>query len=83
MNRNRLVRARHPPLSPKLTASDLYLFDKVEMALIEKTFNDDNKLFQCVIGALNPISRDKLETVFEEWFLQLDACVQQSGDYVE
>jgi hypothetical protein len=31
----------------------------------------------------NGISREELEAVFEEWFLRLNRCIQQNGEYVE
>jgi hypothetical protein len=35
------------------------------------------------MGILNGITRDELESVFEEWLARLDECVQRGGDYVE
>jgi histone-lysine N-methyltransferase SETMAR len=74
MNRNQLVRTPHPPFSPNLALSDFYLFDKVEMALMERMFNDENKLFQCVMDMLNDISRGELEAVVEERLVRFNAA---------
>jgi iron only hydrogenase large subunit-like protein len=35
------------------------------------------------MGVLNEITRDELESVFDEWMARLDACVQGGGDDVE
>jgi hypothetical protein len=46
-------------------------------------FEDERQLLDAVIGVLNDITGDELESVFEEWVARLDACVQGGGGYVE
>jgi hypothetical protein len=36
-----------------------------------------------VMRALDIISRDELEVVFDEWLVRLDTCIQRGGNYVE
>jgi hypothetical protein len=42
MNRNRLVRALHPPFSSDLALLNFYMFGNVKMALMESTFEDED-----------------------------------------
>jgi hypothetical protein len=69
----------HPAFSPALAPSAFYLFDKVKMALMGITFNNDGDLIQGIIGML----REGLEAVFDEWPKRLDVYVQQRQEYVE
>jgi hypothetical protein len=64
MNRNRLVRALHPPFSPSRAPSDFSRFDKVETAVMGRTFNDETWLFRCVTDVLNALSPGELEAAF-------------------
>jgi hypothetical protein len=32
---------------------------------------------------LDRITRDELESIFEEWAARLDVCIHRGGDYVE
>jgi hypothetical protein len=61
----------------------LSLFDKVEGALIGKTFKDENEFFQCVMDVPNGISPGEIKAVVEEWLVRFDACIGQVGDYLE
>jgi hypothetical protein len=46
-------------------------------------FEDEHELLDGMMEVLNGITRDELESVFEEWVARLDACIQGSGDYIE
>jgi histone-lysine N-methyltransferase SETMAR len=83
LSSHRMKRAPHPPFSPDLAPSDFYLFGKVKTALNGAEFEDEQELLDGVMGILNGITRDELESVFEEWLARLDECVQRGGDYVE
>jgi hypothetical protein len=83
MNRSRLVRVPHPPLSPDLAPSDFSLFGKMNTVLMGATFEDADPLFQGVMDVLHRIPRDEVEAVFDEWLVRLGACIQRAGDYVE
>jgi histone-lysine N-methyltransferase SETMAR len=78
-----MKRAPHPPFSPDLAPSDCYLFRKLKTALSGTEFEDEDELLDGVMEVLNGITRDELESVFEEWVARLDACIQGGGDYVE
>jgi hypothetical protein len=66
-----------------MAPSDFYLFGEVRTALMEATFEDEDQLFQCVTDVLHRIPRDELESVFDQWLVRLEACIQRAGDYVE
>jgi iron only hydrogenase large subunit-like protein len=46
-------------------------------------FEDKHERLDGVMEVLNGITRDELESVFEEWVARLNACIQGGGDYVE
>jgi hypothetical protein len=80
---NRLMQAPDPAFSPALAPWDCYLFGKLNMALMDATFVDDDELLQGVNKMLNGTSREELEEVFKEWLLRLDRCIQQDREYRE
>jgi hypothetical protein len=62
---DRLTQAPRPAFSLDLVLSDFNLFGKLKMALVGTAFSDDEPLGG-VMEALNEISREELEPVFEE-----------------
>jgi histone-lysine N-methyltransferase SETMAR len=80
---HRMKRAPHPAFSPDLAPSDFYLFGKIKTALMGAAFRSEQSLLDGVLGVVNAISREELESVFEAWLSRLDQCVQRDGDYVE
>jgi hypothetical protein len=79
---NRLTREPHPALSADLAPSDFHLYSKLKIVLMGASFADD-ELLQNVMDALNRISREGLEAVFEEWLLRLERRIQQNEEYIE
>jgi hypothetical protein len=79
---NRLTRAAYPAFSPDLELSDFYMFGKQKIALMGAAFAN-HELLQGVMEMFNGISRQVLETIFEEWLLTLDKCIHQNREYVE
>jgi hypothetical protein len=75
--------ASHPPFSLGLAPSDFSLFGKLKSESNGVEFEDERELLDAVMGVLNGITRDELESVFKEWVARLDACVQGGGDYAE
>jgi hypothetical protein len=42
-----------------------------------------NELLAGIISEMNKISREELETVFQEWVLRLDRCIDTGGEHVD
>jgi hypothetical protein len=80
---HRMKKALQLPFSPDLVPSDFYLFGKFKSELNGAEFEDKHKLLDNVIGVLNGITHDELESIFEEWVARLNVCIQGGGDYVE
>jgi hypothetical protein len=66
-----MTRAPHPPFSTDLALSDFYLFGRLKTTMKGYLFEDENELLAGIINELNKISREQLETVFQEWVLRL------------
>jgi hypothetical protein len=78
-----MTRAPHPQFSPDLAPSDFYLFEKLKTTMKGCLFEDENELLAGIISELNKINREELETVFQEWVLRLDRCIDTGGEYVD
>jgi hypothetical protein len=76
-------RAPQSPFSPDLAPSDFYLFDKLKMALMGSVFENEQELSDAVARVPDGITRDELESVFEEWVARLDGCIQRGRGHVE
>jgi hypothetical protein len=46
-------------------------------------FENEQELLDGIMRVLDRITRDELESVFEEWLARLDVCIHRGGDYVE
>jgi hypothetical protein len=44
---------------------------------------NEQELLDGIIRVLDRITRDELESVFEEWVARLDVCIHQGGDDIE
>jgi hypothetical protein len=75
-----MKRAPHPAFSPDLAPSDFYLFGKIKTALMGAVFASEQELLDGVLGVIHTISREELESVFEDWLSRLDQSVQRDGD---
>jgi hypothetical protein len=76
-------RAPQPPFSPDLAPSDFYRFGKLKTTLMGSVFENEQELLDGVTRILDGITRDELESVFEEWVARLDVCIHRGGDHVE
>jgi hypothetical protein len=81
--REKMTRTPHPSFSPDLAPSDFYLFGRLKTTMKGCLFEDENELWVGIISELNKISREQLETVFQEWVLRLDRCIDTGGKYVD
>jgi histone-lysine N-methyltransferase SETMAR len=61
-NENRMQSAPHPPYSPDLAPSGLYLFECVSKCLAGFSFEDADQLLAAVEGALDDIEKVILQS---------------------
>jgi hypothetical protein len=69
--------------SPDIAPFDFGLFARLETALIGDEFGDESELLDGAMRMFDPLSRNELETVFEESLVRLDTSIQRGGGYVE
>jgi hypothetical protein len=70
-------KASQSPFSPNLAPSDSYLFSKFKTTLIVSVFENAQELLDGIMRVLDRITRDVLESVFEERVARLDVCVHR------
>jgi hypothetical protein len=51
--------------------------------LIGSVFEDEQELLDGIMRLLDRITRDELESIFEEWVARLDVCIPRAGDYIK
>jgi hypothetical protein len=78
-----MTRASHPPFSPDLAPSDFYFFGRFKTTMNGSLSEDENELLAGIISELNKISREELETIFQEWILRLDRCIDTGREYAD
>jgi histone-lysine N-methyltransferase SETMAR len=78
----RLREAYHPPYSPDLAPSDFYLSGKQKGQMTASEFESPEHLLATIRRLTNAISREELESVFQEWERRLEKCIRIGGDYV-
>jgi hypothetical protein len=50
---------------------------------MKSVFENEQELLDGIMRVLDRITRDELESVFEEWVVRLDVCIHRGGDSVE
>jgi hypothetical protein len=83
LDSHRMKRAPQPPFSADLAPSDFYLFGNLKTTLMGSVFENELGLLDGIMRVLDRITRDELESVFEEWVAGLDVGIHRGGDYVE
>jgi hypothetical protein len=51
--------------------------------LTGSVFENEQELLDEIMRVLYRITRDELESVFEEWAARLDVCIHRGRDYAE
>jgi hypothetical protein len=64
---HRMRRATQPLFSPDLAPPDFYLFGQLKIMLTRSVFENEYELLDGIMRVLDRITRDGLESVFEEW----------------
>jgi hypothetical protein len=77
-----LREADHLPYSPDLAPSDFYLFAKLNGQMAGNEFESPEDFFAPIRRLTNAISREELESVFQEWGKRLRECIRIGGEYV-
>ena len=62
----------HPPYSPELTRSDVFLFPQMKKVLKGKRFAIVEEVKQKMAGALKDIKINKFKNCFEQWKKSVD-----------
>jgi hypothetical protein len=78
----RIREANHPPYSPYFAPSDFDLFGKLKGQMAGSEFESTEDLLATIRQLTNAISREELESVFQEWERRLEECIQIGGDCV-
>jgi hypothetical protein len=66
LDSHRMRRTLQPPFSSDLAPSDFYLFGKLKTTLMGSVFENEQELLDGIMKILDRITRDELESVFEE-----------------
>jgi hypothetical protein len=74
--------AHHPPYSPDLAPSDVFLFGHVKGILMGYRAETLSELLLCIRVVLAEIPRETLNAVFLKRMERLQKCVQVGGEYV-
>jgi hypothetical protein len=78
----RLREADHPPHSPDLAPSDFCLFGKLKGQMAGSDFEWREDLLAPIRRITNAISREELQSAFQEWERRLEECIWIGGDSV-
>jgi hypothetical protein len=65
-----------------LASSYFHLFGKLKEQMAGSEFESTEDLLATIRRLTNGISREELESVFQEWERRLEECIQIGGDYV-
>jgi transposase len=71
----------HPPYSPDLAPSDLFLFGYVKERLKGMVFPAYEELLDVIGEVVTGIESETLTAVFEHWMERLELVSQNNGDY--
>jgi histone-lysine N-methyltransferase SETMAR len=77
----RLKIANHPPYSPDLAQSDFLLFEYIKQKIAGQEFVSADGLLKAIREAFGHFSRPVLESVFDEWLMSLQRCINYQGSY--
>jgi len=72
----------HPPYSPDIAPSDFFLFGYIKSRLRGCSFGTSDELLGKVTMEIEAISRNQLESVFEEWKGRLFTVIETGGSYI-
>ena len=73
----------HPPFSPHLAPSDLFLFGPLKDYLRGQKFDNDEEVAAAMKAWLRRCKPEFFANGFAQWKHRWDICVARDGDYVE
>jgi len=82
LERNNITKLPHPPYSPDLAPCDFWLFGFLKGKLVGGSFNTEAELHEAVCSEIDKITIKNIRSVFNEWILRLEKCIQIGGEYV-
>jgi histone-lysine N-methyltransferase SETMAR len=74
---------KHPPYSPDLAPSDLFLFPKIKKTLKRRHFDDIDDIKSNTTAALKAIPQNQFQNCFEGWIRRWHQCIASQGEYSE
>jgi histone-lysine N-methyltransferase SETMAR len=83
VNENQMKSTPHPPYSPDLVPSDLYLFGDVKRCLAGLSFEDADQFLAAVEGVLEGFEKVTWQAVFLGWMDRFRKCMAASVAYTE
>jgi len=80
---NKMTVVPHPPYSPDLAPSDLFLFPKLKMKLKGRRFQTVEEIQAETQAVLNTLRENDFQECFKTWQSGWDLCQASEGDYFE
>jgi histone-lysine N-methyltransferase SETMAR len=77
----RVKLAPHPPYSQDLAPSDFFLFGYIKQKITGQEFASPDDLLEAIREEFDRLSPSVLESVFEEWMIRLQTCIDHKGSY--
>ena len=73
----------HPPHSPDLAPTDLFLFPKLKTTLKGPRSQTIEEIQENAIRELLDITESSFQEAFQQWKKRWERCVANRGDYFE
>jgi transposase len=73
----------HPPYSPDLAPTDLFLFPKIKKILKGRHVDDSDDIKSNITAALKAIPQNQFQNCFEGWTRRWHQCIACQGEYFE
>ena len=80
---NNMIVVPHPPYSPDLAPSDIFLFPKLKMKLKGRRFQTLEEIQAESQAVLNTLRQNDFQEFFKNWQRRWDRCHASEGDYFE
>jgi hypothetical protein len=82
MAQDAMVVAANPPSSSDLAPSDFCLFGHVKRLLRGESFGTGEQFLSAVERIARSFEKLTLTTVFLEWMMRPEQCIETNGDYI-
>jgi hypothetical protein len=80
---NTMMRAPHPPYSPRTAPSGCFLFGDLKRQFSGNSFDNANDPSTAIQGIMDGFEKTTLIRVFDEWVRRLETHIETEGRYVE